>query len=274
MALRISGSRACNQCPVQSNENPSITSVRTRPPRRSSASISVHASPSSRAAARPASPPPTTIALPPRRISTRLYHESSRRFVGGLRIPMLAWPQRHERDAVQPGAPRLQTSLGDGRVKISCPNCSAAYELDDARVPPSGLNIKCPKCKNPFTVHRPKGDAAKPPAKAGKAGPPGGKPAPPKMAPIQPPAKPKPGGAVPLPGMAAGPAAASSAFDLDPPAAPSAVALPGLDGGHGPQRTAVDFRPPTGPLASKDDEDGVVPLPGFEDQFGPSSAPA
>ncbi|HYS08827.1 MAG TPA: tetratricopeptide repeat protein [Myxococcales bacterium] len=159
-------------------------------------------------------------------------------------------------------------------MKISCPNCSAAYELDDARVPPSGLNIKCPKCKNPFTVHRPKGDAAKPPAKAGKSAPPGGKAPPPKMAPIQPPAKPKPGGAVPLPGMADGPAAASSAFsDLDPPAAPSAVALPGLDGGQGPQRTAVDFRPPTGPTARKDEADGVVPLPGFEDQFGSPGAP-
>ena len=41
-------------------------------------------------------------------------------------------------------------------MKISCPNCSAAYELDDARVPPAGLSIKCPKCKNPFTVHKPK----------------------------------------------------------------------------------------------------------------------
>ena len=58
-------------------------------------------------------------------------------------------------------------------MKISCPNCSAAYELDDARVPPSGLNIKCPKCKNPFTVHRPKGDAAKPAAKKAATAPKG-----------------------------------------------------------------------------------------------------
>jgi len=46
-------------------------------------------------------------------------------------------------------------------VKISCPNCAAAYELDDSRVPTAGLSIKCPKCKKPFTVHRPKADAAK-----------------------------------------------------------------------------------------------------------------
>ncbi len=153
-------------------------------------------------------------------------------------------------------------------MKISCPNCSAAYELDDARVPPSGLNIKCPKCKNPFTVHRPKGDAAKPAAKSAGGG---GKPPPPKMAPIQAPAKPKPAGAVPLPGMADGPRAAAapaSLSDLDPPAAP-AVALPGLDGGSGPQRTAVDFRPQPARPGGKAD-DGVVPLPGFEDQMGGS----
>ena len=41
-------------------------------------------------------------------------------------------------------------------MRIQCPNCPAAYELDDGRVPPAGLSIKCPKCKTPFTVHRPK----------------------------------------------------------------------------------------------------------------------
>src|SRR2546429_866574 len=99
----------------------------------------------------------------------------------------------------------------NGRVvKISCPNCAAAYELDDSRVPPAGLSIKCPKCKNPFTVHRPKpGEAAK--AVAGKGGAvplpgqAGAKPAAaPKAAPAKAAAKPGakgPGGAVPLPGL-------------------------------------------------------------------------
>src|SRR5207302_10486393 len=41
-------------------------------------------------------------------------------------------------------------------MRIQCPNCPASYELDDGRVPPAGLSIKCPKCKTPFTVHRPK----------------------------------------------------------------------------------------------------------------------
>ena len=46
-------------------------------------------------------------------------------------------------------------------MRIQCPNCPAAYELDDSRVPPAGLSIKCPKCKTPFTVHRPKAGEAK-----------------------------------------------------------------------------------------------------------------
>ena len=99
-------------------------------------------------------------------------------------------------------------------MKISCPNCSAAYELDDNRVPPAGLSIKCPKCKNPFTVHKPKpGEAAA--AKPAKAG-----------------------GAVPLPGMGdESQSMDQTAVDFrpPPPKAPSpapdfsAIPLPGLD---------------------------------------------
>src|SRR2546427_2925552 len=164
----------------------------------------------------------------PAHITPRLYHENHRRFVGGSGIPMLAWPKCHERDAVQPGAPRPQTSLGDGRrggrrlVKISCPSCSAAYELDDGRVPPSGLNIKCPKCKNAFTVHRPKGDGAKPAAKpASTASGPAAAKAPASKPPVMKPVAAKPQtGAIPLPGMADGSSAAPPALsDLDPPAA-------------------------------------------------------
>lgn len=127
-------------------------------------------------------------------------------------------------------------------MKISCPNCSAAYELDDARVPPAGLSIKCPKCKNPFTVHKPKtgntgkiagGGAVPLPGQAGA------KQAPPKMAPA-----PR-GGAVPLPGTGeAAPAAAAGPG--------GAVPLPGLEGGQGAGR------PP--PAAF-----GADSLPGLDD---------
>jgi len=40
-------------------------------------------------------------------------------------------------------------------MRIQCPHCPAMYELDDGRVPPAGLSIKCPKCKSAFVVHRP-----------------------------------------------------------------------------------------------------------------------
>jgi predicted Zn finger-like uncharacterized protein len=165
-------------------------------------------------------------------------------------------------------------------VKISCPSCSAAYELDDSRVPPAGLSIKCPKCKNPFTVHKPKADGAK--AEGAKAS---AKPAVPlpgqagqkptaagKPAAAKPPVRGKPAGgsAVPLPGLSDAPAQpAGGLSDLDPPATPGAVALPGLDDGFGEQKTAMEFRPPppppTPPGGGADD---VVPLPGFDETTG------
>ena len=165
-------------------------------------------------------------------------------------------------------------------MKISCPNCSAAYELDDSRVPPAGLSIKCPKCKNPFTVHRPKageeGKAAagkgpvalpglaggKPPAKALPAG------RPPGVA-----VKPAPQGAVPLPGLEEGDAAEQTAVKVRPPAAASsAVPLPGLDEGMG--QTAVDFRPPPPSSAPPPiDFGGAVPLPGLDDALPPPQQP-
>ena len=47
-------------------------------------------------------------------------------------------------------------------MKISCPSCQSMFALDDKRVPPSGLSIKCPKCTKPFSVQHP------PPGEEGK----------------------------------------------------------------------------------------------------------
>ena len=164
-------------------------------------------------------------------------------------------------------------------MKISCPNCSAAYELDDSRVPPAGLSIKCPKCKNPFTVHRPKaGEAGKAAAKGPVALPglAGAKPAAAKTPPAgRPPgaaAKPAPQGAVPLPGLDEGAAAGQTAVNFKPPPAASggAVPLPGLDEGPGLGQTGVDFRPPPPPSAPPPiDFGGAVPLPGLDDALPP-----
>src|SRR3954465_11327060 len=146
-------------------------------------------------------------------------------------------------------------------MRIQCPHCPAVYELDDSRVPPSGLSIKCPKCKNPFTVHRQKGDAATAGTKGavplpGQAG------GPPVMTKAPTAARPptKSGGAVPLPGLADGPRPPSSAPalpDLDLPGPPGAAALPGLDEGGSSDHTEIDFWPP--PAANSADD--TPPLP-------------
>jgi predicted Zn finger-like uncharacterized protein len=46
-------------------------------------------------------------------------------------------------------------------MKITCESCSAQYDLDDSRIPPSGLTMKCPACLHTFTVR--KAAAAAPP---------------------------------------------------------------------------------------------------------------
>ncbi|MGZ6125123.1 MAG: zinc-ribbon domain-containing protein, partial [Myxococcales bacterium] len=155
-------------------------------------------------------------------------------------------------------------------MKISCPNCAAAYELDDSRVPPAGLSIKCPKCKNPFTVHRPKADAAKAGARSAVPLPGNGeaKPAAAKSS-AKPHAKsaPRAASAVPLPGLSDSASAAESAPlpDLEAPAGPLDSPLPSLEDEG--QQTLSDYRP-----AASRGGNGAVPLPGFDDSGAPAPA--
>lgn len=39
-------------------------------------------------------------------------------------------------------------------IKVSCPSCSASYEVDEHRLPDNGLRMRCPKCSESFQVHR------------------------------------------------------------------------------------------------------------------------
>ncbi|MBN1611998.1 MAG: zinc-ribbon domain-containing protein, partial [Polyangiaceae bacterium] len=39
--------------------------------------------------------------------------------------------------------------------KVECPNCSAPYQVDERRVPASGLKMRCPKCGHAFVVDPP-----------------------------------------------------------------------------------------------------------------------
>ena len=40
-------------------------------------------------------------------------------------------------------------------MKVICESCSAQYDLDDSRIPPSGIKMKCPACLHQFTVKKP-----------------------------------------------------------------------------------------------------------------------
>jgi cellulose synthase operon protein C len=148
-------------------------------------------------------------------------------------------------------------------LKISCPNCAASYELDDSRVPAAGLSIKCPKCKNPFTVHKAgEGKAAiKPSGPVPLPGMGGAKP--PGARPITKPVLPKnPAGAVPLPGLGGAPAAAGAppaAIAPPPPPSSGAVPLPGLH-----ETEAAPRPPPSAPAAPRPPPASrAVPLPGL-----------
>jgi len=39
-------------------------------------------------------------------------------------------------------------------IKVSCPSCKAAYDVDEQRLPDDGLRMRCPKCSESFQVHR------------------------------------------------------------------------------------------------------------------------
>ena len=39
-------------------------------------------------------------------------------------------------------------------MRVVCPSCNAAYQLDDARVPDRGANVKCSRCQKTFPVKK------------------------------------------------------------------------------------------------------------------------
>jgi cellulose synthase operon protein C len=53
-------------------------------------------------------------------------------------------------------------------LKVECESCKAPYQVDERRVPPTGLKMRCPKCGHTFLVTDPSKGAA-PPAAAGAA---------------------------------------------------------------------------------------------------------
>src|SRR5580700_7065061 len=68
-------------------------------------------------------------------------------------------------------------------LKVACESCQAPYQVDERRVPPSGLKMRCPKCGHSFLVNAP----GAPPVAVAPA-----PPQPPPAPPQEPPAAPAP----------------------------------------------------------------------------------
>ncbi|HTQ47227.1 MAG TPA: tetratricopeptide repeat protein [Polyangiaceae bacterium] len=45
-------------------------------------------------------------------------------------------------------------------LKVECESCKAPYQIDERRVPPAGLKMRCPKCGHSFLVTNPNAPAA------------------------------------------------------------------------------------------------------------------
>jgi predicted Zn finger-like uncharacterized protein len=87
-------------------------------------------------------------------------------------------------------------------LKVECESCKAPYQIDERRVPPAGLKMRCPKCGHSFLVTNPGA------APAGGAAPPGAPPGSPKATVTAALKRTMVGVAPPAPPAAAAPAAA------------------------------------------------------------------
>lgn len=106
-------------------------------------------------------------------------------------------------------------------IQVACPSCQASYDVDERRVPASGMRMRCPKCSASFMVS-PNGSTALAPAPL--APPVGGAKGPPPAPPAG-----RPKLAPPLPGDAGG-RAAPGLGELDLPAPKGTVGgMPDLD---------------------------------------------
>lgn len=155
-------------------------------------------------------------------------------------------------------------------LKVECESCKAPYQVDERRVPPTGLKMRCPKCGHTFLVT----DPSKAGAAAGGAAPSGSGPAAPRVPP-----KAKQtmvgvgamgGKAPPLPGKAA---ASAPVVPAGPPVAPppfdDGLALPATKAAAKPPGPAISNKPTVqGPAAAPP----IAALPGLDDLDLPALA--
>jgi predicted Zn finger-like uncharacterized protein len=175
----------------------------------------------------------------------------------------------------------------DAMLKVECEACKAPYQVDERRVPPTGLKMRCPKCGHSFVVPSPNAPASPPVAPAPPAVPPRsvGKTTMlgvgmPVAAPLDPTASDDPFGnlpaakpaapafGVPRPGAAPRPAAQPTAPGLggidelmDLPAVPDEAGLPAI------ARPGLGGKPPVPPGAFR------PPLPGGPPKVPPKPQP-
>ncbi|HEX9289822.1 MAG TPA: zinc-ribbon domain-containing protein, partial [Anaeromyxobacteraceae bacterium] len=90
-------------------------------------------------------------------------------------------------------------------MRVACPTCHSEYNIDERRVPPGGLNVRCPKCQGAFPVRPPPPGAGAVPLPAGAR-------------------RPARQSGVPLPPPESAPAGSTMRFT--PPPAPPPVAAP------------------------------------------------
>jgi cellulose synthase operon protein C len=105
-------------------------------------------------------------------------------------------------------------------VKVECDGCKAPYQIDEKRIPASGLKMRCPKCGTNILVTKPGAGDDLPAVAAPKAAP---------GSPPKPPPRPPPKGPPPVPKAAAKPAGPGFGeidlmVDLPAPDAPDAGA--------------------------------------------------
>ncbi len=75
-------------------------------------------------------------------------------------------------------------------LKVACESCQAPYQVDERRVPPSGLKMRCPKCGHSFLVTAPVVGAAPQPPQPAPPAPPAPRPPPPQAQAAVPPRPP------------------------------------------------------------------------------------
>jgi predicted Zn finger-like uncharacterized protein len=141
-------------------------------------------------------------------------------------------------------------------VKVECDGCKAPYQIDEKRIPPTGLKMRCPKCGTNLLVMKPDSggsEADLPAAAAAKQSPFAPPPRPAAAAPPRPAAAPPPRPAAKAPpppsledDLLDLPSATRHAPDLGGQRTGRGFAPPAARGGFGEIDLMVDLPAPTG----------------------------